>query len=149
VAAAPATGDLFRGSAEPVIPISLNTNWNLITRTILPVIYAESPLAAGGGRSGLELLSITEGPGRRLEPGRRSPTRCRDSTAHASNIMLDAQTKDLAGTVQTVATGRRTARPCDHQRCTAFHLMFLVQRLDDGPMVRDVRISEDPQLKAR
>jgi len=28
---------------QPVIPISLNTDWNLITRTVLPVIYTESP----------------------------------------------------------------------------------------------------------
>ena len=28
---------------QPVIPISLNSDWNLITRTIIPVIYADSP----------------------------------------------------------------------------------------------------------
>jgi len=28
---------------QPVIPISLNKDWNLITRTIAPIIYTESP----------------------------------------------------------------------------------------------------------
>jgi hypothetical protein len=38
---------------QPVIPISLTKDWNLITRTILPVIYAESPVAGGRDASGL------------------------------------------------------------------------------------------------
>lgn len=30
-------------NVQPVIPISLNKEWNLITRTIIPIIYTESP----------------------------------------------------------------------------------------------------------
>ena len=38
---------------QPVIPFSLTEDWNVITRTILPVIYAESPVAGGRDASGL------------------------------------------------------------------------------------------------
>ncbi len=38
---------------QPVIPISLTRNWNLISRTILPVIYAESPAPGLGNKFGL------------------------------------------------------------------------------------------------
>jgi hypothetical protein len=38
---------------QPVIPFSLTKDWNLITRTILPVIYAESPLPDEDNRAGL------------------------------------------------------------------------------------------------
>jgi hypothetical protein len=38
---------------QPVIPFSLNRNWNLITRTIFPLIYAEAPAAGFDSASGL------------------------------------------------------------------------------------------------
>jgi hypothetical protein len=40
-------------NVQPVIPISLNQQWNLITRTIVPVVYAESPVAGGDDTAGL------------------------------------------------------------------------------------------------
>ena len=40
-------------NVEPVIPLHLNADWNLITRTIVPVIYAESPVKGGSDKSGL------------------------------------------------------------------------------------------------
>jgi hypothetical protein len=39
-------------NVQPVIPFSLNDNWNLITRTIVPIIYAEPPVAGAGYHSG-------------------------------------------------------------------------------------------------
>ena len=39
----------YTANIQPVIPFSISEDWNLITRTILPVIYAESP--AKGGRA--------------------------------------------------------------------------------------------------
>ena len=38
---------------QPVIPFSFNTDWNLITRTIVPLIVAESPVAGGQTKRGL------------------------------------------------------------------------------------------------
>jgi len=38
---------------QPVIPFSLNQEWNLISRTIVPYIDAQSPVAGGNGASGL------------------------------------------------------------------------------------------------
>ncbi len=40
-------------NVQPVIPFSLNAEWNLITRTIVPVIYAESPVEGGDSAGGL------------------------------------------------------------------------------------------------
>lgn len=36
---------------QPVMPFSLGDDWNLIVRTILPLIYAESPVQGGEDRS--------------------------------------------------------------------------------------------------
>jgi hypothetical protein len=49
----PANAMRYTANIQPVIPFSLNTNWNLITRTIIPVIYAESPVKGGTAQSGL------------------------------------------------------------------------------------------------
>lgn len=40
-------------NVQPVIPFSISKDWNLITRTIVPVIYAESPVNGGDDRNGL------------------------------------------------------------------------------------------------
>jgi hypothetical protein len=43
----------FTLNVQPVIPMSLNDDWNLIVRTILPVIDAESPAPGIDNASGL------------------------------------------------------------------------------------------------
>ena len=43
----------YTANVQPVIPFSLNQDWNLITRTIVPVIYAEAPVKGGSDQSGL------------------------------------------------------------------------------------------------
>lgn len=40
-------------NVQPVIPFSISEDWNLITRTILPIIHAESPVQGGDDTSGL------------------------------------------------------------------------------------------------
>jgi hypothetical protein len=47
----------YTGNLQPVIPISFGDNWNLITRTIIPLIYAESPVAGSPGNC--VLLTLT------------------------------------------------------------------------------------------
>ena len=42
---------------QPVIPFSLNEDWNLIVRTIVPVVYQQAPAAGFDSRVG---LSVTE-----------------------------------------------------------------------------------------
>jgi hypothetical protein len=49
----PANAMKYTANVQPVIPLSISTDWNLIIRTILPVIYAESPVAGGADHSGL------------------------------------------------------------------------------------------------
>jgi hypothetical protein len=49
----PANAMRYTANIQPVIPFSLNDDWNLITRTIVPIIYAESPTVGGGSKSGL------------------------------------------------------------------------------------------------
>jgi hypothetical protein len=38
---------------QPVVPLSITTDWNLIIRTILPIIYAQSPVQGGLDHHGL------------------------------------------------------------------------------------------------
>lgn len=49
----PADAMRYTVNIQPVIPFSLTTDWNLVTRTIVPVIYAESPVPGGDNRAGL------------------------------------------------------------------------------------------------
>jgi hypothetical protein len=49
----PAQAMKYTANIQPVIPFSISDDWNLITRTILPVIYAQSPVVGGGDHSGL------------------------------------------------------------------------------------------------
>ncbi len=43
----------YTANIQPVIPFSLNHDWNVITRMIMPIIYAESPVKGGRDKSGL------------------------------------------------------------------------------------------------
>ena len=49
----PANAMRYTANVQPVIPFSLNDDWNLITRTILPIVYAESPVVGGSSKFGL------------------------------------------------------------------------------------------------
>ena len=49
----PADAMRYTANVQPVIPFTLNQNWNLISRTILPFIYQESRFAGDGSHSGL------------------------------------------------------------------------------------------------
>jgi len=40
-------------NVQPVIPFSISQDWNLITRTIIPIIHAESPVPGGSDAGGL------------------------------------------------------------------------------------------------
>jgi hypothetical protein len=49
----PANAMKFTADIQPVIPVSISEDWNVVIRTILPVIYAESPVAGGASHWGL------------------------------------------------------------------------------------------------
>jgi len=49
----PAGADRAVYVVQPVIPITLNQDWNLISRTIVPYIDAQSPTAGGAKQSGV------------------------------------------------------------------------------------------------
>lgn len=49
----PANAMRYTLNVQPVIPFSLNAEWNLITRTIVPFLHAESPVAWGSDNGGL------------------------------------------------------------------------------------------------
>ncbi len=44
---------------QPIIPFNLTDNWNLITRTIVPVIYQPDVLSNSGGEFGLGDINMT------------------------------------------------------------------------------------------
>ena len=49
----PANAMRFTANIQPVIPVTLNKDFNLIIRTIMPMIYAESPVKGGNDHSGM------------------------------------------------------------------------------------------------
>jgi hypothetical protein len=49
----PSDAQRYTANIQPVIPFSLSESWNLITRTIVPVISAQSPSPGGETQSGL------------------------------------------------------------------------------------------------
>jgi hypothetical protein len=49
----PADAMRYTLNVQPVIPLSLTMDWNLIIRTIVPIIHAESPVPSGDDKSGL------------------------------------------------------------------------------------------------
>jgi len=46
-------GFQYTGNFQPVIPFSVSEDWNVISRTILPVIYQEDLVQGGGSQAGL------------------------------------------------------------------------------------------------
>ena len=55
----PANAMRYTANVQPVIPFSISKDWNLITRTIMPFIYAESPTPGGADHSGLGDITQT------------------------------------------------------------------------------------------
>jgi hypothetical protein len=49
----PANADRYTLNIQPVIPFSINRDWNLISRTIIPIVDAQSPVRGGSHESGL------------------------------------------------------------------------------------------------
>ncbi|WP_373033160.1 transporter [Sulfurovum sp.] len=47
------TGSKSFVNIQPVIPISLNDDWNVISRTILPIVWQDDIIAGSGSQSGL------------------------------------------------------------------------------------------------
>lgn len=52
-------GTKLTTNVQPVIPFSLNDNWNLITRTIVPVIYQEDLFPGAGSQFGLGDINLS------------------------------------------------------------------------------------------
>jgi len=49
----PADAMRYTLNVQPVIPLTLNSDYNLIIRTVVPYIYAEAPVRGGDDESGL------------------------------------------------------------------------------------------------
>ena len=49
----PNDGDRTLLNVQPVIPVSIDANWNMISRTILPVITQDDAVPSGGSQSGI------------------------------------------------------------------------------------------------
>jgi hypothetical protein len=46
-------GDRTQLNVQPVIPVSLNSQWNLISRTIVPVVHQSDVFPGAGSQTGL------------------------------------------------------------------------------------------------
>ncbi len=53
----PGTTLRYTLSIQPVVPFKLTENWTLVSRTILPVVYAESPVKGGAALGGIGDIS--------------------------------------------------------------------------------------------
>ncbi len=53
-------GSQWRTNVQPVIPFSLNEDWNLITRTIVPIITQDNIPFRGQGESGLGDITASQ-----------------------------------------------------------------------------------------
>ena len=60
-------GEQWQLNIQPVIPFSLNADWNLISRTIVPLIYQSDLFPGAGSQSGIGdvLQSLFFSPSRR------------------------------------------------------------------------------------
>jgi len=47
------TGDRLQFNVQPVMPISINDDWNMISRTILPIVYQDEIFPSAGNQFGL------------------------------------------------------------------------------------------------
>jgi hypothetical protein len=56
----PGDGTIWRTNIQPVIPFSISEDWNVISRTILPVVDQEGLAAAGDGLDASGLGDITQ-----------------------------------------------------------------------------------------
>ena len=69
-------GDRWQLNIQPVLPVDLNPEWNLISRTILPVVWQDEIYPGAGSQSGIgdivqSVFFSPKAPGRRLDLGRR------------------------------------------------------------------------------
>lgn len=52
-------GSKLQTNIQPVIPFDLNDDWNLITRTIMPVVYQDEILPGSGSQFGLGDINLS------------------------------------------------------------------------------------------
>jgi hypothetical protein len=52
-------GKRFRMNIQPVIPFHLNENWNLISRTIVPLVYQDDIFSSQGSQAGLGDINMS------------------------------------------------------------------------------------------
>ena len=78
-------------NVQPVVPISLNNDWNLISRTILPMIYQDDIFPGSGSQFGLgdTVQSLFFSPVR--------PTRGSWIWGAGPVVLLPTETDDLLG----------------------------------------------------
>ncbi len=88
------TGDRVLLNIQPVIPITLNDDWNIISRTILPVISQDNVLGDGSSASGLgdTVQSVFFSP--------KAPTKSGWIWGVGPVLLLPTATDDQLGTEQ-------------------------------------------------
>ena len=122
----PSDADRHLLNIQPVVPTKLTPNWNLIIRTILPVIYLESPAPGLDNTFGLSdtlqiLLLAAQHSGRRhmgrgardpMADRHRSADRQREMECRADRCDLEAaRGLDLWHPRQSDLVLRRRGRP--------------------------------------
>ena len=85
-------GSRVRTNVQPVIPFELNEEWNLITRTIVPIVSQEQIFPGAGSQSGLGDINLT------LFASPKLPTEDGWIWGAGPVILLPTATDDLLGT---------------------------------------------------
>jgi hypothetical protein len=107
----PAHAMRYYVNVQPVIPFSLTQDWNLITRTILPIIHAEPPVDGAETLNGMgdsRILSPKDGRRWIVAPGRRSTIRRRRKPARRAEG-AEADRRPAAEVRRPIASSRTTS----------------------------------------
>ncbi len=138
----PSDGEKVTLNIQPVIPISLSENWNVISRTILPVIWQNDIAGDSGEQTGLGDITQSlflspknpgpsgivwgAGPAFLVPTGTDEPARHRqmgrgsDRRGAETDRRLDRR---RAGKPHLVLRWRRRPRRCQLDLSAAFHLL--------------------------
>ena len=131
-------GDQFKLNIQPVIPISLNEKWNLISRTIIPVLYVQDTFPGQGSEFGLGDIT----PAFWFSP--KAPTKGGLIWGVGPQFLLPTATEDVLGAAMDAASR------CDF--CFSIGTTSLVQpaaslpllALEHGAPVVEINPDETP-----
>ena len=120
-------GDQWLINVQPVIPFTLNEDWNLISRTIVPILVQDDILLGSGSQSGLGdiVQSLFFSP--------RKPTQGGWTWGAGPVFLLPTATNDLMGTKKWGAGPTAVALRQEHGWSYGALANHISESPDNGP----------------